>query len=188
MRLALVERARVAWMESGKGRERPLWIIVNSRKIPILTWEGAVHQSHREFRVSTPEGGFLITEKEQELVYYIAEEYSGENEVEVPLSPERKIRFSKEGQFLRLFPASEKTVIRLWFEGLPVIFHHGGGYSGPWPGRKLEVIISGEILTAKLPFPPMFPVYFYLQEGRLSLPPSFLKDNPFSYAALYFSR
>ncbi len=175
-------------MESGKGRERPLWIVVNSQKIPILTWEGAVHQSHREFRVSTPEGSFLITEREQELVYYIPEEYSGEAEAEVPFAPERKIRFSKEGQFLRLFPASEKTVIRLWLEGLPVIFHHGDRYSGLWPGRKLEVIISGEILTAKLPFPPMFPIYFYLQDGKFSLPPSFLKNNPFSYAGLYFSR
>jgi len=73
VRKTLIEEAKVLWMEGGKGRERPLWIEIEGRKLPVLDWEGKLFPHRREFRVKTPAGSFLVeVEGEEVRVYSLA--------------------------------------------------------------------------------------------------------------------
>ncbi len=185
MRTALVERAKVLWLEGVREREKPLWLEIEGIRLEVISWQGSLHPSHREFMVETPLGWFLIIQDDEDMVYYLPMEIHGEKGTKLKFPSGREIAVEVEGKFLKIHPVGKETEVFLWTEGLPVLFFYGEKPELPWNTRPLQGILSGEILSLSLPFYPVFPIYLAVKAFGESLPPEFLRNNPFSYIAIY---
>ncbi len=188
MRKALIEGARVLWMEGGKGKERPLWIEAGNERLLVSDWMGEKYPNSRRFIIKANGWNFEILERKgKSWVYFLPEELFPENHrFFLNLHPEGQVILEVNLSVLLIFGAGPDPEVLLWTQGHPVIYSYNSERrSLPWRTRELEGKFWENQLTLNLSLPPYTPFFLFLRVGPNSSGPEFLAENPFSYTVFY---